>query len=149
MMTPQQIQTVKDSWRLIEPQPLEVAGLFYKRLFELDPALRPLFSGDLQAQGLKLMAALQQVVGALGHLDTVLPAVQQLARRHVGYGVQAAHYDTVGDALAWTLAQGLGAAATPELLQAWREAYDTLAGAMKAAAWPQRPVAGEWQAQTL
>lgn len=148
-MTPQQIDLVKQSWRLIEPHQLQVADLFYTRLFELDPSLRPLFSGDLQAQGGKLMAALQLVVGALNQLDSVLPAVQQLARRHVGYGVQAAHYDTVGDALAWTLAKGLGPAATPELLQAWREAYATLAGAMKAAAWPQRPVAGEWQAQTL
>lgn len=148
-MTPQQIDLVQHSWRLIEPHPLRVADLFYTRLFELDPSLRPLFRGDLQDQGAKLMAALQLVVGALNQLGHVLPAVQQLARRHVGYGVQAAHYDTVGEALAWTLAKGLGEAATPELLQAWREAYTTLAGAMKAAAWPQRPVAGEWQAQTL
>ena len=71
----------------------------------------------------------------LGRLGDLLPTAQALARRHVGYGVRAAHYDSVGMALLWTLEQGLGPAFTAELRTAWAAAYETLAGAMKQAAY--------------
>ena len=110
------------------------AGLFYGRLFELDPTLRPLFRGDLREQGRKLMTTLGVVVKGLTKLDAILPAVEQLGARHVAYGVQDAHYATVGAALLWTLRQGLGTAFTADVEDAWTAAYTTLAGAMIAAA---------------
>ncbi len=80
------------------------------------------------------MAVLGTVVAGLRRLEGLLPTVRELGRRHAGYGVTEAHYDTVGAALLWTLEQGLGASFTPEVRAAWASAYGVLAGAMKAAA---------------
>jgi len=134
-MTPTQIDAVRASWTAVEPIADQAAVLFYDRLFELDPVVRRLFRGtDMQAQRRSLMQTLAVVVKGLDRLDQLLPAVQALGRRHAGYGVRAAHYDTVGSALLWTLEQGLGDAFTPDVKAAWAEAYGTLAGVMIAAA---------------
>jgi len=110
------------------------AALFYARLFELDPSLRPLFKGDMKQQGKKLMATLKVCVVGLQRLDQLLPAVQALGRRHVDYGVVDAHYDTVAAALLWTLEKGLGDAFTPECRDAWVHVITLLADVMKEAA---------------
>jgi len=133
-MTPQQITLVKSSWQKVMPIRDTAAELFYNRLFTLDPAVKPLFKGDMQAQGRKLMGMIATAVNALDKLDTIVPAVQDLGRRHAGYGVQPAHYDTVAAALLWTLGQGLGDAYTKDIEQAWVAAYTVLATTMKNAA---------------
>lgn len=135
-MTPADIDLVKTTWARVVPIKDTAASLFYGRLFELDPSVRPLFKGDITEQGSKLMATLNVVVGSLDKLDAVAPVAQALAVRHVAWGVRPEHYDTVGAALLWTLEQGLGAAFTPDVKAAWTEAYATLAGAMKSAAYP-------------
>ena len=133
-MTPAQIQMVQDSWLQVKPISEQAAGLFYKKLFETDPYLRSLFLGDMKAQGNKLMTMIGTAVGGLTKLDTIIGAVEELGRRHVGYGIRDRDYDTVGECLLWTLEQGLGDAFTPELKEAWGETYVTLANVMKAAA---------------
>lgn len=133
-MTPIQIQLVRDSWAQVKPIQAAAADLFYGRLFELAPETRPLFKRDIHVQGAMLMKMLDTVVASLDRLPELLPVAGQLARRHVGYGVQPRHYDTVGTALLWTLEQGLGQAFTPHVRQAWLSAYTTLACAMKSAA---------------
>ncbi len=140
-MTPSQIHDVQASWQRLRPLQATAAELFYGRLFELAPDTRPLFRRDIHVQGAMLMKTLDVVVGSLHDLGAVKPAAEELARRHVGYGVQPAHYDSVGTALLWTLEQALGADFTPALRQAWASAYATLAGAMKAAAWPAQEAA--------
>lgn len=134
-MTPQQIALVQSSWQQVLPIRSTAADLFYARLFEVAPEVRTLFRRDVHAQGAMLMAMLDTVVAGLGRLGDLLPTAQALARRHVGYGVRAAHYDSVGMALLWTLEQGLGPAFTTELRTAWAAAYETLAAAMKRAAY--------------
>ena len=133
-MTSDQIELVRDSFRKILPIKSEAAALFYGRLFEIAPDVRAMFSNDLSAQGAKLMAAIGFVVAGLDKLETIVPEVQAMARRHLGYGVEEHHYAVVGEALIWTLEQGLGRAFTPQLRQAWLEAYGILAEAMIAAA---------------
>lgn len=135
-MTPAEINLVKHTWARVVPIKDTAATLFYGRLFELDPAVQPMFKGDIAEQGAKLMATLNVVVTSLDKLDEVVPVAQALAVRHVAWGVQPAHYDTVGAALLWTLEQGLGEGFTPDVKDAWATAYTTLAGAMKAAAYP-------------
>lgn len=129
-MTPQQIELVKNSWLKVEPIQDQAAELFYGRLFELDPELRTLFKGDMKEQGRKLMAMIRTAVMHLDKLGEVVPAVQAMGVRHVGYGVKDQDYDTVGAALLWTLAQGLGADFTEATKQAWSEAYGILATTM-------------------
>ncbi len=133
-MTSREITLVQSSFRAVAPIADQAAALFYARLFELDPALRAFFRGDMQEQGRKLMSVLSLAVGSLEKLDQLLPAVRQLGVRHVGYGVDDSHYATVGAALLWTLEKGLGSAFTPEVRAAWTTTYNTLASAMLDAA---------------
>ena len=132
-VTPDQKILVQESFALVEPIADTAAELFYTRLFELDPAVRAMFHGDMQAQGRKLMQMLTIAVRGLDRLDAIVPAVQALGRRHVAYGVRPKDFDTVGAALLWTLEQDLGDAFTPETRDAWAAVYGLLAGVMKAA----------------
>jgi len=133
-MTPQQVALIKESFAQVAPIAETAAELFYGRLFELDPALRPMFRGNMKEQGKKLMQTLAVVVNGLERLDSLLPAVEALGRRHAGYGVQDAHYATVATALLWTLEQGLGDGFTSQVREAWTTAYLALAGVMQKAA---------------
>ena len=130
-MTPENQALVRDSFAKVVPIAPRIAALFYDRLFELNPSLRPLFQGDMREQGRKLMAMIGMAVSSLDRLETIVPAVADLGRRHTSYGVQPAHYDTVGATLLWTLDQGLGEAFTPAVEAAWKEVYTTLANVMK------------------
>ncbi|MFA6902053.1 MAG: globin family protein [Gallionellaceae bacterium] len=134
-MNKENIVLVRSSWKQVVPIKETAAELFYGKLFELDPALRSLFKGDMVEQGRKLVAMINTVVNSLDNLGPILETIQEMGRRHVGYGVTAAHYDNVGNALIWTLAQGLGAQFTPATKEAWIEAYTTLASTMKQAAY--------------
>ena|SRR5277367_1814327 len=125
-MTPDQVKAIQDSFAKVVPISEQAAALFYGRLFEIAPEVKPLFRGDIEEQGRKLMAMLAAVVNGLGNLETVLPAASALAKRHIDYGVKAADYAPVGAALLWTLQRGLGSQWTPELAAAWTEAYTVL-----------------------
>jgi hemoglobin-like flavoprotein len=125
-MTPDQVKAIQESFAKVAPISEQAAALFYGRLFEIAPAVKPLFHHDMEEQGRKLMATLAVVVNGLGSLDTVLPAASALARRHVGYGVSADHYAPVGEALLWTLERGLGEHWTAELAAAWSAAFTVL-----------------------
>jgi hemoglobin-like flavoprotein len=140
-MTPSDIDLVQSSFAKVTPIAEAAAELFYGRLFETAPEVRPLFKGDIADQGRKLMATLTVVVNGLRNLDAIVPVAGQLAVRHVTYGVKADHYPLVGAALLWTLQKGLGEAFTPDVASAWTRAYDTLSGAMIAAAYPQSAAA--------
>lgn len=133
-MNPQQIKLVQETFAQAAPIATVVAERFYQRLFEIDPSLRSLFHGDIQQQGEKVMTMLATAVHGLKRLDALIPAVRELGQRHAGYGVQAQHYNTVGEALLWALAQSFGPAFTSEVEEAWASAYTLLAGVMQEAA---------------
>jgi hemoglobin-like flavoprotein len=134
-MTPDQIAAIQESFAKVVPNSEQAAMLFYGRLFEIAPTVKPLFRGDLSEQGRKLMATLGVVVNGLADLESVLPAASALAKRHVDYGVKAVDYESVGAALLWTLQHGLGEEWTPQLAAAWTEAYTMLSGFMIAEAY--------------
>ncbi len=133
-MTPEEVALVQGTWQKVVPIKETAAELFYGKLFELDPALRPLFKGDIKEQGRKLMTMIGTAVNSLTRMEQLVPAVQDLGRRHAGYGVTDAHYGTVATALIWTLEQGLGSAFTPEVKTAWVKTYTVLAKTMQDAA---------------
>lgn len=128
------IRLVQASFAEVRPISEQAAAIFYARLFEIAPEVKPLFKGDMVEQGRKLMAMLAVVVNGLDKLDSIVPAAQELACKHVGYGVRKEHYAVVGSALLYALGAGLGSAFTPEVKQAWSDAYAVLAGVMIAAA---------------
>jgi hemoglobin-like flavoprotein len=133
-MTEEQQALVRSSFAKVAPNADAVALSFYARLFELDPNLRPLFKGDMRAQGSKLMAMISTAIAHIDRLDVIVPAVEALGQRHKQYGVKEADYDTVGSALLGTLREGLPDAFDRPAEDAWTAAYTTLAGVMKQAA---------------
>jgi hemoglobin-like flavoprotein len=133
-MDQEQKRLVQESFLRVVPIKEQAADLFYGRLFELDPSLRALFKGDIKRQGALLMAMIATAVNGLDRLEEIVPAVQQLGRRHGDYGVRREHYGTVAQALLWTLEQGLGEAWTPPVKEAWTACYGLLAGVMQEAA---------------
>ena len=134
-MTPRQVDLIRESWAALEPIQDGTACLVYARLFELDPVLGRLFRNTDMAQQHKILVqTLSVVVKSLDRFEQLAPAVEALGRRHAGYGVKPEHYETVGAALLWSLGLSLGEAFTPELEQAWTDAYSTLASVMIGAA---------------
>ena len=145
-MKPETIQLIQSSWKKVVPIADTAATLFYERLFEIDPELRPYFSAtDMASQRKKLLQALAMVVNALNDVEAVLPQIESLGRRHVDYGVEDRHYDTVGAALIWTLEKGLGADWNPEVQDAWTQAYGLVAGVMKGAAAEVESTNNSWE----
>ena len=134
MITATQKRLVQDSFALVVPIASTAAALFYQRLFEIDPAVRPMFKGDISEQGKKLMQALALAVKSLDRPEALTPVLQSLGSRHVKYGVTDAHYDTVGAALIWTLEKGLGEQFTADVREAWIAVYEGVAATMKGAA---------------
>jgi hemoglobin-like flavoprotein len=141
-MTPAQVALVQASFAKVAPVADQAAQIFYDRLFAVAPQVRSLFPNDMTEQRRKLMGTLAVVVNALDKLETVLPAASALAKRHVSYGAQPAHYPVVGEALLWTLQRGLGDAWTDDVAAAWTAAYTTLSNFMISEAYA-KPQAAE------
>ena len=133
-MDKQTMILVQSTWLNVAAIAPQAAALFYQNLFEADPSLKPLFKGNMEEQGKKLMQMIGAAVGKLNDLETLVPILQSLAKRHVGYGVKEAHYATVGAALLKTLEQGLGKAFTPDVKAAWASVYDVMSNVMISAA---------------
>ena len=134
MVTDVQRKLVQSTFAAIVPIADDAAMLFYQRLFEIAPELRAMFRSDMTEQRKKLMQMLTAAVKGLDRLEQLVPVVEDLGRRHAGYGVEDRHYDTVGEALLWTLEMGLGAAFTADVKDAWATVYEVLATTMKNAA---------------
>lgn len=129
-MNEEQIAVVKATWAAVVPIADTAADLFYGKLFELDESLRSMFPEDMAEQKKKLMQTLGRLVAGLDDINAVVPAVQELGKRHVGYGVQDSQYHTVGAALLWTLEQGLGDKWDAEVKDAWATLYGLVSRVM-------------------
>lgn len=130
-LTTNQIDLIQNSFAKVEPIADQAAEIFYKRLFEYDPYLKPMFKGNMKEQGRKLMKTLKVAVAGLKDLGKIVPVLEQLAERHIDYGVRPQDYTTVGNALLYTLKTGLGDDFTPETRQAWVSLYKVVAQTMR------------------
>ncbi|MEM7400583.1 MAG: globin family protein [Pseudomonadota bacterium] len=133
-MTPEQKTLVKESWTKVLPIREAAAEMFYKRLFEAYPEVKPYFKGDMKEQGKKLMQMITLAVNGLDNLEPLIEPIKELGNKHVSYGVKAEDYDKVGASLLWTLEQGLQADFTPEIKEAWTITYTAVADVMKSGA---------------
>ena len=134
MLTQAQIALVQNSFAVVAPIADDAAALFYRRLFEIDPTLKAMFKSDMAEQRRHLMQMLSAAVKGLNHIERLIPVVEDLGRRHANYCVEEHHYDTVGNALLWTLEKGLGDAFTPDVREAWATVYGLIASTMARAA---------------
>jgi nitric oxide dioxygenase len=141
-MIQDQVAVVQQSFAKVAPIADQTAVMFYERLFEVAPQVKAMFPADMAEQRQKLMATLGVVVNGLSNLESVLPAVSALAKRHVAYGARPEYYPVVGSVLLWTLEKGIGDAWTKEVADAWTAAYGTLSGYMIEQAYG-RPQAAE------
>ncbi|MGK4007501.1 globin family protein [Sorangium sp. So ce1036] len=134
LLNPRTVELVQWSWAKVVPISDAAAALFYERLFTLDPSVRSLFKSDMAEQKKKLMQMLAVAVEGLNNPSKLVPVLQSLGARHQGYMVTDHHYDVVGEALLWTLREGIGDAFTSEVESAWKDVYGVLADIMKKAA---------------
>lgn len=130
IMTPEQKSLVKESWAMVLPNQESTAGLFYDRLFHQYPEVRPMFKGDMQEQGVKLMKMLDLAVNSIDDVESLMEPLKEAGKAHKGFGVVEADYQKVAASLLWTLEQGLGDVFTPKVREAWTQTYTTLAGIM-------------------
>jgi hemoglobin-like flavoprotein len=139
-MTPEQISLVQSSFERLGPQQPVLATRFYQELFRRDPALRALFATDLTEQKARFAVKLAELVQSMPRLDDLLSHTRALGARHAGYGVRAADYETVGNALLDALAAVLGDGFDDPTRQAWALAYNLMAETMLEGAASARPI---------
>jgi|GEM_PF-135548 len=130
LLSDKTIKLAQESWAKTIPIAAQAANLFYSGLFVRDPSLKALFHGDMVIQGEKLMKMIGFAVSKLNDLDSLIPELHGLGRRHATYGVQASHYETVGAAFLDTLKQGLGDDFTEPVRDAWVSVYGVLSKVM-------------------
>ena len=118
------IELLESSFKLVAPQGDALVTRFYERLFEKYPVVKPLFkNASISEQKKKLLASLVLVIQNLRHPEKLTPVLQDMGARHVGYGAKPAYYDAVGENLLAVLGEFAGEAWTPEVSQAWTDAY--------------------------
>src|SRR6266487_3366296 len=127
-------QLIKESWAAVEPQAEKVAQYFYAHIFYGHPEVRAMFPVMMDVQRDRLLRALVRIVQGYEHPELLVPYLKQLGRDHRKFAVAPAHYALVGESLIAALAMYGGAAWTPEVEAAWRQAYEVAAAAMVAAA---------------
>ena len=130
-MTADQIHLLRKSFAMVEPQAQVAALVVYRRLFELDPSLRALFTSNIEEQAQKLMEMLGLAVSSLENAPALEKQLHQLGARHVGYRVRDEHYATVGQAMLDMLAEVLGERWTPPVREAWIQFYVFTSRAMQ------------------
>lgn len=118
---------IKSSFDQLVPVSNTFFFLFYNRLFETHPDLKPLFAASIDEQGPKLMVMLTILVRGMDHLPELTPKIEEMALRHVKYGVKAEDYQSLGEALIWAIGEMLGDAFTPEAQAAWQQMYNIVA----------------------
>jgi len=135
MLTRDDHRRVKANWADVATLTDQLARIFYANLFQLDPSTKALFSGDIDAQGAKLVATLGFIVDAIDRPEELAASAEDLAKRHVGYGVTADQYKPVGEALILSLHHLLGPTFDTGDETAWRNLYGAISKVMIDAAY--------------
>ena len=130
ILTPQQKRLIKQSFESIQDYSNALTKLFYGRLFELRPDLRPMFKINLEDQSRKLLDMLVVIVEALDDFDSLRPRLAELGRKHVTYGVVSEHYQIVRSALLWAVGQALEIEFDTDTKAAWNQMLGAVADAM-------------------
>jgi hemoglobin-like flavoprotein len=124
------IDNVQRTFAIVAPERARAGRLFYERLFEIEPSLKPLFPGDTKDQGERFFVMIKTGVDNLRNAERLLPVLEAVGGRHAGYGAEDWHYDIFAEALLWSLQQILGAEFRTEVEEAWTTVYGLLASTM-------------------
>lgn len=130
MLTKQTIDTIKATIPVLEVHGLAITKTFYKNLFHDNPQLLNIFNHTNQKKDRQQTALANTVYAAAVHienLEAIVPAVVQIAHKHVSLGILPEHYPIVGNYLLAAIKEVLGDAATDEIIEAWGQAYGVIA----------------------
>lgn len=130
MLDPNVRQTVKATAPVLETHGVDLTRHFYARMFMHNPELREIFNQGHQRSGAQQQALAMAVAAYARHIDdpsVLMPVLERIAHKHVSLGIRAEHYGIVGRHLLASIGEVLGAAATPEVIDAWARAYGQLA----------------------
>lgn len=130
-MNEKQIKLVQSSFTKVAPQAVSCSVVFYRKLFELDPEIKSLFSNDIHVQGIMLMKVLSMAVNSLYDLESIQKDLRELGQRHKKYGVEDKHYLMVETALLAMLRDVLAESFSTELEGAWKSVFRLISLIMK------------------
>ncbi len=88
-----------------------------------------IYSQELEEHGVRVLKTLGNVVSRLTDLETLMPELQNLAARHIKYGVKMPHYDYMASACLVTMEQVLGRKWSQEHKDAWFSAFGVIGAA--------------------
>jgi methyl-accepting chemotaxis protein len=125
------VETLEESFDLVAPKGEELVRKFYDNLFAVAPAVQPLFATvDMERQRQAMLNMLIVVRESLRDLDDIVPDLEDLGARHVGYGAKPEHYPVVGEVMIQTMAEVADDAWKPEYTAAWKGAYQAIQDVM-------------------
>jgi hemoglobin-like flavoprotein len=127
----EEIKLIQYSFKTLTAKSKKVGEKFYKHLFESNPEMANLFSGDMKEQAGALMRMVKTVVEGLNNPEIIIPAIQDLGRRHNEYGVAPEQYKNFGECLISTIEKEMGNDFNSATKKAWEKLYDILADEMR------------------
>jgi hemoglobin-like flavoprotein len=130
-LSKEDIKLIQLSFKQLSGRYDKAGEVFYKRLFEIDPNISKLFKGNIKEQSSAMMRMVKTVVEGLNYPEVIIPAVQDLGRRHHEYGVAENQYKMFGDCLIECLAQEVGKEFNEKTKAAWYKLYEILADVMR------------------
>ncbi|WP_413366137.1 NO-inducible flavohemoprotein [Lysinibacillus sp. 3P01SB] len=151
MLQQQTIDIIKSTVPVLEVHGQEITKTFYKNMFEAHPELLNIFNHTNQRRGRQPNALANTVYAAAVHIDNleaIVPAVMLIAHKHRSLGILPEHYPIVGEHLLGAIKEVLGNAATPEIIDAWAQAYGVIADifiSVEEDLYQQTEAAGGWR----
>jgi len=130
MVTQKTIEIVKATSPLLKKKGQEITTRMYQIMFNSHPEVKEQFDMSSQADGsqpAKLANAVYAYASHIDDLGALKSAVEKIAHRHVSTHVHAEQYPIVGECLLQAMKDVLGDVATPDVMEAWTEAYQALA----------------------
>ncbi len=122
---------VQTTFETVAARKEEAAAIFYTKLFELAPYVRPLFANtDMRVQGQMLMNMIGAAVRGLDRIEELRPQLVELGKRHLTYGVEIPHYAVVEACLLYTVETLAGPSFNLDVKLAWTEIYNFIAETM-------------------
>jgi hemoglobin-like flavoprotein len=116
------VARLRASYKAVRLRDLDFARIFYAKLFEAAPGVRPMFPPDLELQSRKLTMALDTIVANLENPETNSHLLAEMGKRHAGYGARPEHYHLVIETMIAAMREVLGANADEKILDEWRMA---------------------------
>lgn len=129
-MDQHKLDIVKSTAPLLKEYSHEIGSRFYNLLFSRVPELYNVFNQTNQQRGLQQEALTYAVYAAgehLDHLETIRPLITRVTEKHVGLGVSPDQYPIVGETFLQAVKDTLADKATNQVIDAWGEAYNTIA----------------------